>query len=265
MSTSIQTIEKLARQNQELFLSSGNDSYFYSSGSFCNTKKEQGLFSVKYRDDFFVLLSSLDETIRQNGNEFHLAHHRYQGAQAPTGNKYISSQLKRIPECETKYCMGNVALLKRIQYYEKQPILLIEYTLEESYAPIELNLSPFLAFRWANSLRHCHTSYFNVAAKTKKVRVSSPNCPTLYIHSSKAFQWNPKQQWHKNFEYIENSEPQSFCYEDLMQAGEMLYTMQAGDRVLLALSTQLLSQIKTFEYYMNRKNNKPTIRNHLGN
>ena len=106
----LKQIRQRARRNGDLFLNHAQESYSYTSSTFCNHKKEQGLFTVKFQGDYFVLLSSLDETIVQQGNRYHLAHHKYPGVFTPEGNKYISVIFFRFTGCRISYGIVPVSI-----------------------------------------------------------------------------------------------------------------------------------------------------------
>ena len=57
----------------------------------CNTRKYHGLMvaPIDNSERTYVLLSSLDETLIQHDQAFHLALHRYNGVYEPRGHKYI--------------------------------------------------------------------------------------------------------------------------------------------------------------------------------
>ena len=58
----------------------------------CNTRKYHGLLICpiqKHNNENHVLLSSLDETIVQHNEEFHLGIHKYNEEYYPRGHKYI--------------------------------------------------------------------------------------------------------------------------------------------------------------------------------
>ena len=85
----------------------------------CNTRKYHGLLIVpqpKVDNQNHVLLSSLDETIIQNNQAFHLALHRYKdGVYNPKGHKYLESYELGLLPTHT-YKVGNTVLLKQMLF-----------------------------------------------------------------------------------------------------------------------------------------------------
>ena len=136
--------------NREVLRANVSNAYSCTTLPFCNTRKYHGLLIVpqpKIDNQNHVLLSSLDETINQNNNSFHLALHRYQnGVYSPKGHKYLESYELGLLPTHT-YRIGSIVLLKQMFFQEKQDRLLIKYTLKEALQDIELELQPFLAFR----------------------------------------------------------------------------------------------------------------------
>jgi len=83
----------------------------------CNTRKYHGLLICPVAEpgsDKFVLLSSLDETVLENGSQFNLAVRRYQsGIFDPKGHKYMQQiDFNRIPEIT--FQVGGAVLKKEM-------------------------------------------------------------------------------------------------------------------------------------------------------
>lgn len=159
----------------------------------CNTRKYHGLLIVpqpKVDNQNHVLLSSLDETIIQNNQAFHLALHRYKdGVYNPKGHKYLESYELGLLPTHT-YKVGNTVLLKQMLFQEKQDRLLIKYTLQSADEDVVLELMPLLAFRQIHRLSIANdtadTSYENTSQGIK-FRMYQNYTP-LYIQFSK--KWN---------------------------------------------------------------------------
>jgi len=101
-----------------------------------------------------VLLSSLDETIIENKEEFHLGVHMYpDGIFAPRGHKYLRD-FTADPMPKLTYRIGNVVLDKELIFSSTEARLFVRYTLREAVVPITLRVQPFLAFRNVHMLTH---------------------------------------------------------------------------------------------------------------
>ncbi|MCF6358773.1 MAG: glycogen debranching enzyme N-terminal domain-containing protein, partial [Draconibacterium sp.] len=88
---------------KEIIRSNRAGSYINTTINGCNTRKYHGLLVCPIQDfggEKHVLLSSLDETVIQNGAEFNLGIHRYKGGTyEPKGHKYIRDiKFQKIPK-----------------------------------------------------------------------------------------------------------------------------------------------------------------------
>ena len=79
--------------NKEILRSNRAGSYACTTVVGCNTRKYHGLLVSQLEDldgEHHVLLSSLDETVVQEGRAFNIGIHKYQGDNYdPKGHKYI--------------------------------------------------------------------------------------------------------------------------------------------------------------------------------
>ncbi|HSH19676.1 MAG TPA: glycogen debranching enzyme N-terminal domain-containing protein, partial [Draconibacterium sp.] len=151
--------------NKEILRSNRAGAYMSTTLSGCNTRKYHGLLICPVQNlggEKHVLLSSLDETIIQNGSEFNLGIHRYQGgAYEPKGHKYIRDiEIEQIPKFT--YRVGDAVLTKERILVEREKQVLIRFTLKDANSPTKLRLKPFLAFRNIHQL-----SKANMFANTK--------------------------------------------------------------------------------------------------
>ena len=101
---------------KELLRTNRSGTYSCTTLNFCNTRKYHGLLVVaqpnidKHRH---VLLSSMDETVIQHGEQFNLGVHKYPGTFSPKGHKYIID-FETDPIPKHVYRVGGVILKKKI-------------------------------------------------------------------------------------------------------------------------------------------------------
>ncbi|MBQ9313063.1 MAG: glycogen debranching enzyme family protein [Bacteroidales bacterium] len=220
--------------NREILRANMSNAYACTTLAGCNTRKYHGLLIVpqpQIDDNNHVLLSSLDETIIQNNNEFHLGIHRYkEGIYYPKGHKYLESyQLKNLPI--TSYRIGDILLTKEIQIQQRRDRVLIKYTLQEASSNITLELRPLLAFRQVHKLSYrndeANTSYKNVENGVSYQLYE--NYTPLYIQLSKKMTYEHKPDWYYNFEYIKEKERGYDYTEDLLMPGVFSVELKPGE------------------------------------
>lgn len=220
--------------SREILRANMSNAYACTTLCGCNTRKYHGLLIVpqpKIDNENHVLLSSLDETIIQNNNAFHLALHRYKnGVYYPKGHKYLDSyKLKNLPV--TTYRIGDIVLTKEMQIQQRRDRLLIKYTLQEASCPITLQLQPLLAFRQVHKLSH-RNDHADTSYKEIENGISFKmyeNYTPLYIQFSKHFKYNHQPDWYYDFEYIKEQERGYDYLEDLLMPGTFSIELRRGE------------------------------------
>ena len=111
---------------KEILRTNKSGAYSCSSIVDCNTRKYHGLMvaPIDQSDRTYVLLSSLDETIVQHDQSFHLALHRYEGVYEPRGHKYITD-FEYTPTPTITYRVGGVILKKELLWIHNRTQLMI--------------------------------------------------------------------------------------------------------------------------------------------
>lgn len=215
--------------------------YMNTTITCCNTRKYHGLMVCPVAalgDEDYVLLSSLDETVIQHDQEFHLAIHRYPGTYAPRGHKYIVD-FTYTPTPTITYRVGGVLLRKELLWVHTSQQLLVRYTLLEARSATKLRLRPLLAFRSRHGLSH-----ENPDANGQSLPIESGVKSQLYAH----FPWLNMQinhparfivapDWYHNFEYIEEIRRGYPACEDLMTTGYFEIDIAAGQSIIFSGST----------------------------
>ncbi len=224
---------------KEILRSNRAGSYLCTTLSGCNTRKYHGLLVCpieSFNNEKHVLLSSLDETVIQNGAEFNLGIHRFQGGTyQPKGHKYIENiEFGRVPKIT--YRVGGVVLTKERLLVEKEEQTLIRYTLEEAHSPTTLRLKPFLAFRNIHAL-----SKANMFANTKYKKVPNgiatklyDGYPALHIQAHKKVDFVPVPDWYYNIEYLKELNRGYDYLEDLFVPGYFEFPIKKGESIVFA-------------------------------
>ncbi len=206
-----------------------------------NTRKYHGLFIMpieRFNNEQHVLLSSLDETVVQQGEAFNLALHRYSGGiYDPQGHKYCRNVTYN-PIFTLTYRVGGVILTKEIIMVRDNSQLMIRYTLVEAHSSTKLRLKPFLAFRNVNSL-----TVENMSANTYYTNVDNgissqlyEGFPALYMQLSKKGEFIASPDWYRNLEYTEEQIRGYDYTEDQFIPGYFEVPIKKGESIVFSAS-----------------------------
>ena len=245
--------------NREILRANMSNVFACTTLAGCNTRKYHGLLIApqpKIDNENHVLLSSLDETVVINNQEFHLALHQYKGGvYYPKGHKYLESySLKDLPV--TTFRIADVILTKQMQIQERQDRLLIKYTYPSDGAndlssaeSMTIKLNPLLAFRQVHKLSvknsSADTSYREIdgGAAFRMYPCYTPLC----IQFSKKVRYEHAPDWYYDFEYIKERDRGYGYTEDLFMPGTFSFEIHKGESVYVSCGTEecnpfLLSQ-----------------------
>ncbi len=229
--------------NREVLRSNALGAFLATTVIGCNTRKYHGLLVVpqpQLDNNNHVLLSSLDETIIENKEEFHLGVHMYpDGIFAPRGHKYIRD-FTADPMPKLTYRIGNVVLDKELIFSSTEARLFVRYTLRESMVPITLRVLPFLAFRNVHMLTH---ENYDANHRVDLVKNGASwqlykDYSRLYLQFSKAAQYTHVPHWYYNMFYIREQERGYEATEDQFVPGFFELQMKQGDTVILSASLE---------------------------
>ena len=247
--------------NKEILRTNRAGAYTSSTIIGCNTRKYHGLLICpisRFGGEKHVLLSSFDETIIENGSEFNLGIHRYQGGTyEPKGHKYIRNiEFKRIPKIS--YRIGNVILTKERLLVENEQQVLIKYTLEESAKPVKLRFKPFLAFRQIHQL-----SKANMYVNRKFGKVSNgisiklyDKYPNLFMQFNKKVEFIPVPDWYYNIEYLKELTRGYEYLEDLFVPGYFEVPLKKGESIIFAAGTVEANPTSLKKQFVKEENNR---------
>jgi predicted glycogen debranching enzyme len=234
--------------NKEILRTNRAGAYTSSTIIGCNTRKYHGLLICpisKFGDEKHVLLSSLDETIVENGFVFNLGIHRYQGGTyEPNGHKYIRNiEIRKIPKIT--YRVGNVVLTKERLLVENKAQVLIKYTLVDALSPVKLRFRPFLAFRNIHGLSKANMFVHRKYAKAKNgisVKLYD-NYPSLYMQFNKKPDFVPVPDWYYNIEYLKELNRGYEYLEDLFVPGYFELSVKKGESIVFSGSAEDLKTL----------------------
>lgn len=209
----------------------------------CNTRKYHGLMVLPIENFDWkrhILLSSMDETLIQHGQEFNLGIRCYgKDKYDPRGHKYIvDAECDKYPVIT--YRVGGIRFCKSLIFSHNKEQLLIKYTLLEAHSSTILRLRPLLAFREIHALTHANQI---ASAQYRSVEGGAAFCmydgfPTLNIQIDKPNDYFHAPAWYYNVSYKEEQRRGFEYQEDLFNPGYFELPITKGESVIVSVSTR---------------------------
>lgn len=226
--------------NKELLRANRSGSYLCSSLNHCNTRKYHGLLVCpvpSVDQEKHVLLSAIDETIEQHGEQFNLGLHQFAGKNFnPKGHKYLREYILT-PLPKKTYNVGGVLFSRESLFSTDKNCVIIKYTLEEAHSKTKLIIKPFLAFRNIHQLSKANndvnTSYETVANGIR-TRMYEPY-PHLYMQLSKKADYHHYPDWYYNIEYQKELDRGYEGHEDLYVPGVFEVEIKKGESIYFSV------------------------------
>ncbi len=261
--------------NREILRANKSGSYACLTLAGCNTRKYHGhLVSPQPALDGenHVLLSDIDVTVMQDGEEFNLGLRKYpNNTFIPKGHKYMR-EFSCAPNPKTVYRVGSIVLSKEMLYLGTADQLIVKYTIEEAAQPVKLMFKPFLAFRQIHKLSKANNDVergFQNIENGIKLRMYS-GYSYLHIQFSKKTDYVHLPDWYYNVEYQAELDRGYDGHEDLYVPGHFETSLSQGQSIYLSASTEEVENPKTelkkqFEQEMKTKTARSSYENCLKN
>lgn len=204
----------------------------------CNTRKYHGLLVApqpQIDSQLHVMLSTVHETIVQRGSSFNLGINKYPGNYSPRGHKYLED-FNSEPIPKLTYRVGGVLLQKEMILDSKKDRIMIKYTLLDAVIPVQLRISPFLAFRGYHTLSKANTyvnKKFKKVDRGAKFKLYEDYSP-LFLQVSKENKFVPAPDWFYNIEYIRERERGYDYQEDLYVPGYFEFDIDKGESIIFS-------------------------------
>lgn len=240
---------------KELLRTNRSGSYSSTTVSGCNTRKYHGLLvsPIKaFGNAMHVLLSSLDVSVIQHGQEFNLGLHRYPGNHyEPKGHKYLKDfSVDTVPLFS--YRVGGVHLSISKILVEKAEQVLLRIKLDKAHSDTIIRLKPMLSFRSIHKLTKENMQANTSLQSTKNGIVAQlyNNYPELYMQTSARSEFVSIPLWYHDVEYIEEQKRGYEYKEDLFSPGYFEMPIKVGETIYFSasLKEEKISKLKlTFE------------------
>ncbi len=230
----------------------------------CNTRKYHGLFVLpieQFEGRRYVLLSSMDETLIQQSQEFHLGIRCYgKNHYEPRGHKYIVD-CKFDKTASIEYMVGGMHLRKSILFMSNKERMLIKYTLLDANSPTTLRLTPFLAYREIHTLTRENDgarTNFDVIENGAAFNMYE-GFPDVNIQLDKKNDYVHRPYWYNNVSYMEEQRRGFDYQEDLLAPGYFELPLKKGESVIVSVSTAPVSPKGMSALYTKEENNRIPI------
>ena len=229
---------------RELFRANNNGTYTSTTIVGCNTRKYHGLLVwPKAEDDYRVLLSGINETIEQYGDEFRIGINKYpEGIYDPHGHRYLR-EMSYAPVPTKIYRVGGVILKKQRVLSSDEDRILTKYTIVDAHSPTKLKIQPFLAFRNVHELSHANMDAETAVQHSDngvRHRMYS-DYPYLYMQTNIKNKFVHAPDWNYNNEY-EKEQLREYEYsEDLFTPGYFVLDVKKGTEVIFAVGLKKTS------------------------
>ncbi len=205
-----------------------------------NTRRYHGLLVAAHNPpvEREVVVSKLDEAIVIKNKTYELSTNQFPGEVHPKGFQYLAEFKKDIFP-EFIFQVGSVKLKKTIASINERNKTILIYEVLEALDEFELQLSLFIAMRDFHSLRKADSNLqAQYSFQDNVLRFKFTNYSTTLFASINKGKFNSKQEWHYNFEYLQEYERGLDFREDLFKPGYFSTKVNKGDTVVVTLSVK---------------------------
>lgn len=220
---------------KEVIIPNKLGAYYSTTTIGCNTRKYHGAFVVPSEIEGkqkLLLISSIDETLIQNGAEYNLGVHEYSaGYFSPSGQNYIRQFDYNSNSLTITYRAGGTLVEKTLLLCENENRLIIKYRVLSGNTSIKIE--PILAFRDTSELcienKTVHKEY---KAISNGIALSLyDKYPTLSMQISKKGEFVATGYWKNGLEYFNERDRGYHDREDLYVAGHFVVEAKEGEDI----------------------------------
>ncbi|MBE9488161.1 MAG: glycogen debranching enzyme family protein [Bacteroidetes bacterium] len=216
--------------------------YMSTSLGFYNRRKYHSLFTYIGSENNFTpykVLSSIDETLKINGEDFMLGIRKYPMNYFPNGNDFIKDV--DIDNASTTYTIENNVFKKEVCFrYDKQQVL-IKYSLVKANSDVKITINPLLTYCSIHDLLHKDD---NIKPDIENVEGGYKfrlfkEMPWIFMQSNKALDFEKDIEWNMNIEYDTERERGYDYQEDLLSIGNLSKILKEKDSVTITFGTHI--------------------------
>ncbi|MBL8025095.1 MAG: glycogen debranching enzyme family protein [Fibrobacteres bacterium] len=225
-----------ALSSLEWLETNGKGGYSSSSVAMANTRKYHGLLvlPLKGKQEKYVLISSLEESLVVGSNEHWLSAHQYKGAVFPNGFSNLN-RFSTTPVPTFIYNAGAVILKKEILMPDSEEAVMIRYTFVKNSGQAEIKIRPLIAYRNFHCLAKSNGYICGEKRKITGGFSMEPyaDMPIMNIQCTHTMKFKGDENWFNNFEYQKEQERGFDCNEDLFSPTEISIPVSGNDEIIL--------------------------------
>ncbi len=220
---------------KEVMIPNRLGAYYSTTTIGCNTRKYHGAFVVPSNIEGkqkLLLISSVDETLIQNGAEYNLGVHEFSaGHFSPNGHNYLRLFDYNSNSVTMTYRAGGTVVEKCVLLCEEENRLIVRYKVLSGNTSIKIE--PILAFRDTAELcvsnESVHKEY---KAISNGISLSLyDKYPMLSMQISKKGDFVATGYWKKSIEYFNERDRGYHDREDLYVAGHFVVEAKEGEEI----------------------------------
>jgi len=229
-------------ESREFLLTSGTGAYSSSTICGCNMRKYHGVFVCRQpavNAEDHVLISTIDEDIIYKENSFETGTHRYPGVIHPSGFRYIS-EFGANPLPKWIYVFDDCVMSKEYLMPHGENVLMVRYEVLEATEKLELNISPFAAFRCVHDLRRAgfvDNKRINLVENGVEINVFQ-EYDKVFMQTSVPSEFIVAPDWYYNIEYPTEQQRGYPFSEDLFVPGHFNLMLKKGDQFVLQIGLE---------------------------
>ncbi len=245
----------------KIFLRNTLGSYLSTTISSVNTKRQHALLAMPLKESDFekhVILSSIKESLIQNGIEFNMNVYKETGTYHPDiFNKINSVNTEYI--FESTINLSGIRVKKQVNLAKNYNTVYIKYIIEEASSFVKLRLKPEFAFRKTNELnKNINFSNISVNNNSKGFNIKHKDYPEVFVQTNRKGLYSEIQQVFKNYQYSDEVENFDNNKENLLLPFAIEISMKKNDSFIFSCgltkrNTELL-QLEFENEYQKRKN-----------
>lgn len=212
----------------------------YASSTFthCHTRKYHGLLICHLEKPIgkYVMLSKVEDALCTDKKTVYLSAHQYRNHYQPNGAIFLAAYIQETHPIFAYKCK-EFTLFKEIMLLNEENTVLIKYRLVHGDFN-KVSLRPLIA------CRNIHT--LTIANRTLETNVYPcqqgysmlpyAELGPLYFQIDGEFDFQPKADWYKNFEYVEEINRGFAGYEDLFSPGTFTATFNKKNELIFSCS-----------------------------
>ena len=229
---------------REWIITNGLGGFASSTIIGANTRKYHGLLIAPLSPPLkrFLFLSKIEESVVSGGKTFSISTNIYPGTLFPMGYQHLVN-FRLDPFPTFTFVLDDVELEKTVFLVHNKNQVVAKYKVIYSNMPIELSLSPLVAFRDFHSNTY-ENEVLNPEVKSDENLIwiqPYPDVPPLYFYlNTKNFQ--KTGFWYKNVEYPQDIKRGLQGRDDLFNPFTVSYSLKSGDTTYISASLEKLEE-----------------------